>query len=46
LRLLPTEGLLVGQKLLACFRGRWQGWQTWQASKLGTIQGVEVRDVS
>jgi glycosyltransferase involved in cell wall biosynthesis len=46
LRLLPTEGVLVGQKLLACFRGRWQGWQTWQASKFGTVQGGEVRDVS
>jgi glycosyltransferase involved in cell wall biosynthesis len=30
LRFLPSEGLLAGQKLLASWRGRWQGWQTWQ----------------
>lgn len=46
LRLLPKDGVLVGQKLLASWRGRWQGWQTWQASKLSTVQGAEVRDVS
>lgn len=46
LRLFPREGLLAGQKLLACFRGRWQAWQTWQASKFGTVQGAEGRDVS
>jgi glycosyltransferase involved in cell wall biosynthesis len=30
LRFIPSEGLLAGRKLLACLRGRWQGWQTWQ----------------
>ncbi|MBD1907423.1 glycosyltransferase family 2 protein [Funiculus sociatus GB2-A5] len=30
LRFLPGEGLLAGQKLLASWRGRWQGWRTWQ----------------
>jgi glycosyltransferase involved in cell wall biosynthesis len=33
LRFLPKEGLLAAQKLLACWRGRWQGWQTWQQSQ-------------
>ena len=33
LRFLPSQGLLAGQKLLASWRGRWQGWQTWQATK-------------
>ncbi len=46
LRLLPSEGTLAGQKLLACLRGRWQGWQTWQASKLNRLQGAKLRDVS
>lgn len=32
LRLLPREGSLASQKLLASLRGRWQGWQTWQHS--------------
>ncbi|MGH1395642.1 MAG: glycosyltransferase family 2 protein [Trichormus sp.] len=30
LRFLPSEGMLAGRKLLASWRGRWQGWQTWQ----------------
>lgn len=30
LRFLPREGALAGQKWLACLRGRWQGWQSWQ----------------
>jgi len=30
LRFLPGEGLLAGQKLLASWRGRWQGWWSWQ----------------
>jgi glycosyltransferase involved in cell wall biosynthesis len=35
LRFLPSEGSLAGQKLLACWQGRWQGWQTWkQRTKL------------
>jgi glycosyltransferase involved in cell wall biosynthesis len=46
LRLLPSEGTLAGQKLLACLRGRWQGWQTWQSSNFSTVQGVQVRDAS
>jgi GT2 family glycosyltransferase len=33
LRLLPSEGSIASQKLLASLRGRWQGWQTWQMSK-------------
>jgi glycosyltransferase involved in cell wall biosynthesis len=33
LRLLPSEGLLAGKKLLASLWGRWQGWQTWQLLK-------------
>ena len=32
LRFLPKEGALSGQKLWACWRGRWQGYQTWQNS--------------
>ncbi|MBD2189662.1 glycosyltransferase family 2 protein [Pseudanabaena mucicola] len=32
LRFLPKEGNLSGQKLGASWRGRWQGWQTWQKS--------------
>jgi glycosyltransferase involved in cell wall biosynthesis len=30
LRFLPSDGWLAGRKLLASWRGRWQGWQTWQ----------------
>ena len=30
LRFLPGEGLLAGQKLLTSWRGRWQGWWSWQ----------------
>ncbi len=30
IRFLPGEGLLAGQKLLASWRGRWQGWWSWQ----------------
>ena len=30
LRLLPIEGRLAGQRLLASIQGRWQGWQTWK----------------
>jgi cellulose synthase/poly-beta-1,6-N-acetylglucosamine synthase-like glycosyltransferase len=30
LRLLPSEGSLASQKLLASLHGRWQGWLTWQ----------------
>ncbi|BAZ27757.1 family 2 glycosyl transferase [Cylindrospermum sp. NIES-4074] len=30
LRLFPSQGQIVGKKLLASLRGRWQGWQTWQ----------------
>jgi glycosyltransferase involved in cell wall biosynthesis len=30
LRLLPSEGELASQKLLASLQGRWLGWQTWQ----------------
>ncbi len=33
LRFLPSEGLLAGKKLLASWRGRWQGLQTWQGGK-------------
>lgn len=35
LRFLPGEGSLAGQKMLACLRGRWQGWWTWQESRFG-----------
>lgn len=34
LRFLPSERALAGQKLVASLRGRWQGWQTWQASRV------------
>jgi cellulose synthase/poly-beta-1,6-N-acetylglucosamine synthase-like glycosyltransferase len=34
LRFLPSEGLLGGKKLIASLRGRWQGWQTWQQSRI------------
>ncbi|OIP78391.1 MAG: glycosyl transferase family A [Oscillatoriales cyanobacterium CG2_30_44_21] len=30
LRFLPKDASKSGQKLWACWRGRWQGWQTWQ----------------
>ena len=30
LRFLPSEESLVGQKLLASLKGRWQGWRTWR----------------
>lgn len=30
LRLMPTEGILAGEKWLASIQGRWQGWQSWQ----------------
>ncbi|MBF2018343.1 MAG: glycosyltransferase [Rivularia sp. T60_A2020_040] len=33
LRFVPSQGLLAGEKLFASLRGRWQGLQTWQASK-------------
>ncbi len=33
LRFLPSQGLLASQKLLASLQGRWEGWQTWQATK-------------
>lgn len=46
LRFLPSEGSLAGRKLLACLRGHWQGWQTWQSSKFAAVQGAEVQDVS
>ena len=29
LRFLPKQGDVARQKLWACWRGRWQGWQTW-----------------
>ena len=32
LRFLPKQGDVARQKLWACWRGRWQGWQTWQKS--------------
>ncbi len=32
LRFLPKDGDIARQKLWACWRGRWQGWQTWQKS--------------
>jgi cellulose synthase/poly-beta-1,6-N-acetylglucosamine synthase-like glycosyltransferase len=31
-RFLPKEGALSGRRLWAGWRGRWQGWQTWQKS--------------
>jgi GT2 family glycosyltransferase len=36
-RFLPNEKSLAGQKLLASWQGRWQGWQTWQESKRRNI---------
>lgn len=32
LRFLPKDGDISRQKLWASWRGRWQGWQTWQKS--------------
>jgi glycosyltransferase involved in cell wall biosynthesis len=32
LRFLPKEGKLSGQKLWACWLGRWEGWQTYSIS--------------
>jgi len=32
LRFLSKDGDVARQKLLACWQGRWQGWQTWQKS--------------
>ncbi len=33
LRFLPTEREIVLQRWLATVQGRWQGWQTWQATR-------------
>jgi len=33
LRFLPKEGKVSGQKLWACWQGRWEGWQTWRKSQ-------------
>jgi glycosyltransferase involved in cell wall biosynthesis len=33
LRFIPSQGILAGKKLLASWRGRWQGLQTWQTGK-------------
>ncbi len=30
LRFLPKDGGLSNRKLIACYIGRWKGWQTWQ----------------
>ena len=32
LRFLSKDGDVSRQKLVACWQGRWQGWQTWQKS--------------
>jgi len=32
LRFLSKDGDVARQKLVACWQGRWQGWQTWQKS--------------
>ncbi|WP_413200701.1 glycosyltransferase [Nostoc piscinale] len=32
LRFFPSQGRLATRKLLASWRGRWQGWQTWQVT--------------
>ena len=32
LRFLPREGRFAGHKLLASWRGRWQGWHSWRQS--------------
>jgi glycosyltransferase involved in cell wall biosynthesis len=34
LRFLPSQKQLATRKLLASWHGRWQGWQTWQNTKL------------
>jgi GT2 family glycosyltransferase len=36
-RFLPNQKSLAGQKLLASWHGRWQGWQTWRESKRRNI---------
>ena len=41
LRFLPQEGSLAGDKVLASLQGRWQGWVTWQKSKLNTVNREE-----
>jgi cellulose synthase/poly-beta-1,6-N-acetylglucosamine synthase-like glycosyltransferase len=33
LRFLPSQGAFSGQKLLASWHGRWQGYQTWRRSR-------------
>lgn len=33
LRFLPKEGKVSGQKLWACWQGRWEGWKTWRKSQ-------------
>jgi glycosyltransferase involved in cell wall biosynthesis len=37
LRFLPKDRDIARQKLWACWRGRWQGWCTWQNSEFGKI---------
>lgn len=34
LRFLPHQRTLASQKWIACLRGRWYGWRTWQTSRL------------
>ncbi len=38
MRLLPNEGSIASQKLLASLRGRWQGWKTWRQSERTRIE--------
>lgn len=42
LRFLPSEGTLAGQKLLASFRGRWQGWLTWNSAYAKPVEKQSV----
>lgn len=41
LRFLPQEHLLSVQKYFASLQGRWQGWQTWQQSRLIPLQAPQ-----
>jgi cellulose synthase/poly-beta-1,6-N-acetylglucosamine synthase-like glycosyltransferase len=50
LRLVPNQGQLAHKKWLASWRGRWQGWQTYQQCKnplkpssLGVLRALAVR---
>jgi glycosyltransferase involved in cell wall biosynthesis len=45
LRLYKSEGALIGQKLRASLRGRWQAWLTWQESRRAPVAVASPKDI-